>query len=262
MFSSLTGLFGKNTPKANSEEKGNVSVRSPDDIKDLENLISVGPVTFVLVHADWCGPCQMYKPTWKELENVPGRTANMAMVHHDMVEHSSMLNKAKIPGYPTVLKVYPDGTVEKYNGNTNAVPNIRDKVNMTKELTTPGTAFAASLNTRRNMNNSRVAVHNSLQPGQGLTIGATNAPKLGLLPMAMKGGRRAVRPMRGGSLFAALSQALVQAGPSVLLLGATQLLPPKKGTGSSMRLTRKSASRSGSRSGRSGRSRRGSRNRR
>ena len=259
MFSSLTGLFGKNTPKANSEEKGNVSVRSPDDIKDLEKLISVGPVTLVLVHADWCGPCQMYKPIWKELENVPGRTANMAMVHHDMVEHSSMLNKAKIPGYPTVLKVYPDGAVEKYSGNTNAMPNIRDKVNMTKELTTPGTAFAASLNTRRNMNNTRVAVHNTLQPGQGLTVGATNAPKLGVLPMAMKGGRRA---MRGGSLFAALSQALVQAGPSVLLLGATQLLPPKKGTGSSMRLTRKSARGSSrSRSSRSGRSRR-TRNRR
>jgi len=241
MLSSIQGLFGKNT-RPTKEESANISVRSPDDLKDLEKLISVGPVTFILVHADWCGPCQMYKPTWKELENVPGRTANMAMVHHDMVDHSPMLKKAKIPGYPTVLKVYPNGTIEKYEGNTNAVPNIRDKSTMTKELTTktPGTTFAASLNTRRNLNNTKVAVHNTLQPGKGLTIGATNAPRINL-PIMTGGGR-----MRGGSLYAALTQALAQAGPSVLLLGATQLLPPKKGTGSSARLTRK-ASRGGRR---------------
>jgi len=226
MLSSIQGLFGKNSRPAKAES-ANISVRSPDDLKDLEKLISVGPVTFILVHADWCGPCQMYKPTWAELENVPGRTANMAMVHHDMVDHSPLLKKAKIPGYPTVLKVFPNGTIEKYEGNTNAVPNIRDKSTMTKELTTmpPGTEFAASLNTRRNLNNTKVAVHNTLQPSKGLTIGATAAPRMG--------------PMRGGSLYAALTQALMQAGPSVLLLGATQLLPPKKGTGSNARLTRK-----------------------
>ena len=98
----------------------------------------------------------------------------------------------------------------------------------------PGTAFAASLNTRRNLNNTKVAVHNTLQPGKGLTIGATDAPRINL-PVMTGGG-----PMRGGCLYAALTQALMQAGPTVLLLGATQLLPPKKGTGSSVRLTRKS----------------------
>ena len=134
MLSSIQGLFGKNDSPAEAES-ANISVRSPDDVKDLEKQISVGPVTFILVHADWCGPCQMYKPTWKELENIPGRTANMAMVHHDMVEHSPLLKNAKIPGYPTVLKVFPNGTIEKYKGNTNAMPNIRDKSTMTQELT-------------------------------------------------------------------------------------------------------------------------------
>jgi thiol-disulfide isomerase/thioredoxin len=103
-------------------------------------MIKVGPVTFVLVHADWCGPCQNYKPLWGDLEKAPGRNANMAMVHHDMVENSPTLKKAKIPGYPSVLKVHSNGHIEEYkeeSKKTNAMPNIRDMEAMIKELTSP-----------------------------------------------------------------------------------------------------------------------------
>jgi thiol-disulfide isomerase/thioredoxin len=245
MLSSIQGLFGKkNEPNRSNtaEEKANVSVRSPEELGNLDKLVSIGPVTFILVHADWCGPCQNYKPFWKELEKVPGRTANMAMVHHDMVERSPLLKKANIPGYPTVLKVYPSGRIEQYKGNTNAMPDIRDKKNMTKELTNPpGTAYAVSLNTRRNLNNTRVTVHNTLKPSKSLTIGATGAP--------------AISPMKGGNLYAALTRALLQAGPASLLFAASQHLPPKKGTGSTKRLTRKATSRKSTRGGRRGKSR-------
>ena len=108
MFSAIKGIFGKNS---NNEHN---SVRSPDDISAFNGLVKKGPVTFVLVHADWCGPCQGYKPLWKKLESTPGRIANMAMVHHDMVENIPFLKKANIPGFPSVLKVFPDGTIEKY----------------------------------------------------------------------------------------------------------------------------------------------------
>jgi thiol-disulfide isomerase/thioredoxin len=144
MFESLSGLFGAKKTNVNSNSVGkpkesDISVRSPDHVDDLEKLVKIGPVTFILVHADWCGPCQSYKPIWSELERSPGRTANMAMIHHDMVEHSPLLKKAKIPGFPTVLKVYPDGKIEEYktdNQKTNSVPNIRDKESMLNELKT------------------------------------------------------------------------------------------------------------------------------
>jgi thiol-disulfide isomerase/thioredoxin len=251
MLSSIQGLFGKRNSKSETPaEKADISVRSPEEIKDLEKLIMIGPVTFVFVHADWCGHCQTYKPTWEELEGIPGRTANMAAIHHDMVEKSPMLKNAKIPGYPSVLKVYPNGSIEKYKGDTNALPNIRDKETMMKELTalTPVTAsiiqgkapeapgsrptgYAASMNTRRNLNNTRIVVQNTLAPTKNsVSIGASTPPRI-------------LEPMKGGNLYAALTRALVQAGPASLLLVASQSLPPKKGRGSTKRLTRKANTR-------------------
>jgi thiol-disulfide isomerase/thioredoxin len=90
MFESLKGLFGSKNTGENSisvgkPQESDISVRSPEHVEDLEKLVKIGPVTFILVHADWCGPCQSYKPIWSELERSPGRTANMAMIHHDMV---------------------------------------------------------------------------------------------------------------------------------------------------------------------------------
>jgi thiol-disulfide isomerase/thioredoxin len=136
MFSAIKGMFGKN----NKNETN--SVRSPDDISTFNSLVKKGPKTVVLIHADWCGPCQNYKPMWKELESTPGRIANMAMVHHDMVEKIDLLKNAKIPGYPSVLKLFPDGRIEEYNDkskkSTNSLPHMRDVGSMVTELKTLG----------------------------------------------------------------------------------------------------------------------------
>ena len=88
MLSALTGMFDKKKDTTNTNV---ISVRSPDELEQLNHVISKGPVAFVFVHADWCGHCQTYKPIWDELSNIPGRTANMAMIHHDMVEKSPIL---------------------------------------------------------------------------------------------------------------------------------------------------------------------------
>jgi len=306
MLSGIQSLFGKKSNNKPAESE--ISVRSPDEIPDLENAIKVGPVTLVLVHADWCGPCQGYKPIWKELEQSPGRTANMAMIHHDMVEKSPTLKNAKIPGYPSVLKVFSNGHIEEYKGEqnkkTNAMPNIRDKELMASELklsnmkkntniksinlqnfsnavpknnsanvakrvslfnkqpvknNTPvsgimptkrislfnrqpntrrinvikqnapltyksiNKSYPASELARRNLKNSTISVGNvrAVSSKKNISIGPT-------LP-----------PMKGG-LYRALSQALLQAGPASVLFAASQMLPPKKSRGSTMRLTRKS----------------------
>ena len=96
------------------------------------------PFTLVLIYADWCPHCHEYLPTWDEFANLPGRNANMAKVHFDMQEKIPAIANAKINGYPSVIKVLPDGTIEEFKNesgeSTNALPNMRDKNEMIKNL--------------------------------------------------------------------------------------------------------------------------------
>jgi thiol-disulfide isomerase/thioredoxin len=266
MFEGLTKLFNPSSRSAhsNSIQKPNesaVSVRSPEHFSELDKLIEKGPITFILVHADWCGPCQSYKPLWSEMEQSPGRIANMAMVHHDMVENSALLKKAKIPGFPTVLKVHPNGKIEEYiseNKKTNAVPNIRDKkamISMLKEIPNVSNLNKNSNSVKQNSTVSIQPVSRTANPGlvsSGPRNFATNSRVMKsnpidytkvVLPQASHpvsvNTPSNVRPMKGGALFNALLGVLNKAGPASILFAASQMLPPKKNTGSSMRRTRK-----------------------
>lgn len=188
-----------------------LDVRSESDIPELESLIRTGPVTFVLIHADWCGHCQTYKPKWAEFEEIPGRTANMAMVHNDMVEKCKMIKDAKIEGYPSVIKVSPKGEIESYKPSdgsgesTNAIPFMRDESKFKEELVSPST-----------------------NSGKG-------SPQGGVLQNAQA----------GGSIMNVFMDAIQKAGPAALLLLANQSLSSKrtKSFKSPKRMSRRASSR-------------------
>jgi thiol-disulfide isomerase/thioredoxin len=190
------------------KQQGEFTVQNPvtvDDeskIQDAVKLIRIGPATFILVYADWCGHCQKYKPFWKTLGDTPGRTANIVSIREDMLPKIPGIAGAKIQGYPSVIKVMPSGKIKEYKVDnseevTNAMPIMRDMAEMKKELTqTPPT------DRRR---------PDSKTPG----------PQSGL---SMSGGFLADSVL--GSLFGAVKQA----APAALLLLGGSMLPKKRKT--------------------------------
>jgi len=120
-----------------------LDIQEESQIPELEAAIQNGPATMILVHADWCGHCQTYKPSWSELENTPGRVANIARVKDTVFPKIPSIAKAKIQGYPSVVVLSPRGEIEQFpvEGSpaevTNAVPYMRDMEKMKKELRQP-----------------------------------------------------------------------------------------------------------------------------
>jgi thioredoxin-like negative regulator of GroEL len=104
-----------------------VDVRSKKDVNMLETMIKRGPITLVLIYADWCGHCTRFKDAvWNELIDRP-RKANLASIHHDQLD-KTLLKDAKIKGYPSVLVVGKDGKPAVFKGpeddeETNAMPS-------------------------------------------------------------------------------------------------------------------------------------------
>lgn len=59
-----------------------------------------------------------------------------------MQENSPSIKKAKIQGYPSVIKIYPSGKIEEYKipgseETTNALPEMRNVPKMKEELSAP-----------------------------------------------------------------------------------------------------------------------------
>jgi thiol-disulfide isomerase/thioredoxin len=204
-----------------------VDVRTPEAVPQLEGLIAAGPLTFVLVYADWCGHCHKFMPTWKKFEKTPGRTANIAKVHHDMLENVPTIKNAKIQGYPSVIRVEPSGKITDYKvpgsaETTNAMPNMRNESEMIREMKAavpalvparvpPTPASAATMPTPRR-DSGEAGFQDEVASTPDLRAKDALFPQLG-------GGQV------GGSVAAAFMSAVQAAGPAALLLAAHSLLP-------------------------------------
>ena len=116
-----------------------VDVRSADKIGAFEGMLGSGPITLVLVYADWCGHCQRFKKdTWNDLTSMSNRKMNIAAVRDDMLPKTSLAN-SKIKGYPSLMLVGTDKRPAEFSEDgevTNAMPS-NEKKNLQSLLQTP-----------------------------------------------------------------------------------------------------------------------------
>lgn len=120
---------------------GSLDVRNEKDVAELEKTLSIGPITLVLVYADWCGHCNTFKKEmWNNVPTVPNKTVNTASVHYDMLDKTSLSN-AKIEGYPSLLLVGTDKKPADFKDEegvkTNAMPMPQSPAELTNIVTAP-----------------------------------------------------------------------------------------------------------------------------
>jgi thiol-disulfide isomerase/thioredoxin len=151
-------------------------VRTAEEAKRLEQALKdKDGDALLLIFADWCGHCTTYKPLWKKLAAMAkAKKANgvlTAAVHFDQKDNIPALKDAKLEGYPTVIRVKTDGSVE-----TVPSADMRDEVKM-----------KALLQARKQLQQ---------QQQQQQQASAQKRPQLGLIVGAQSGGLRRRKSLR------------------------------------------------------------------
>jgi thiol-disulfide isomerase/thioredoxin len=125
-----------------------VDITSNNQLNELDKRIKMGPVTLVLIYADWCGHCQHFKPMMEKLENLPERSVQTARVREDVFPNSSLAS-AKIEGYPTLMLVKNNGEVQSFKNKsgevTNAIPDHTNMNNMSLIVKNAGKEEAVNM---------------------------------------------------------------------------------------------------------------------
>jgi len=262
-------------------------VRSKGQIGELMKRITKGPLTIMLVYADWCGHCHHFMPHFDKAAKNSNRSIQAVKVNDTMMSAVNEAIKSKnhnaksisVEGYPSVMLVGQDGN------EISQIEPVKDTAVMTKVMNQSAelaneagltTDDSSEMNESIRLNNDRNtppkvdSLNSSATPDfianedmdmgekKGVSLSQSikkpnnNSPSLAI-PPTMNEDRDTennTSMKKGGSLYAAMSQsAYTLAAPAALL--ATAALMMRRNTRSS-----KHGKRSSKRSKRSKRTRR------
>lgn len=133
-----------------------IDIRSKGDIGKLLKLIRKGPITFVLVYADWCGHCHEFMPHFDSAVKNSNHSANKIKVNETVMEdvksaiRNNINHSAKalnVEGYPSVL------IVDNKGNELTKVEPVKNTAVMTKVMNESAKlASQAGITTQNNVN--------------------------------------------------------------------------------------------------------------
>ena len=137
-----------------------IDIRSPSGLGELLTRIRKGPVTIVLVYADWCGHCKDFKPIFENAEKSPNRTAQTVKVNDVMFPQVTDIikNKLNMNAKPMSVEGYPSVILVDKKGNMiQNVAAVKDQGTMNSLMEKAGTLAKESEDPIANvsMNNTR-----------------------------------------------------------------------------------------------------------
>jgi len=150
-----------------------LDVRSEDSISSLMKLITKGPITIVLVYADWCGHCHTYKPKFDEAAKNRKSPFQVASINETMLnsvnKHINSMNKSAKPinvsGYPSVVSLNNKGEFVKDLSQESAIKMLNTPMPNTKNMSK-----------ENDMNVSKENAMNSPKEN-AMNVSMENAPK-------------------------------------------------------------------------------------
>jgi thiol-disulfide isomerase/thioredoxin len=227
-----------------------VDITSPSQLNELDKRISIGPITLVMIYADWCGHCTRFKPMMEELENSTGRSVQVARVRDNVLPQSALAN---IPneGYPSLMLIKKDGTaapfLDKEGNKTNVIPEHTDMPKMESIVRNAGTPQGVSLLNSEQPANEIQEMSNPSASGFSAPVSASGIPKnivadrLSQASVAQLNNRLATSKnalvqqstqqggaQQGGGLWSYLLSNSQRVAPAAALLLASTLLNKKK----------------------------------
>jgi thiol-disulfide isomerase/thioredoxin len=111
-----------------------LDVRSKGQIGELMKQISKGPLTIVLVYADWCGHCHEFMPHFDKAAKNSNHSIKVVKVNETMMPEVNEVRKRnsnaaiKVQGYPSMMLIGQNG-----NELTQIEP-VKDTEAMTKVM--------------------------------------------------------------------------------------------------------------------------------
>ena len=117
-----------------------LDVRSNNMMGELTKRILAGPITMIMVYADWCGHCHHMMPHFKEAAKSPNRSVQAVMLNETMLNKANSsinsINQSakpiKVDGYPSIL------LVDQLGNKITEVDAVKSTETMTKVMNESG----------------------------------------------------------------------------------------------------------------------------